>query len=586
MKYFTLFASMLAVSGVAVAQNAQLPAATAAKADVELQKVNITALQKATPVQKSFASRGFDARNAKGFAGSRAEGDFYALFQEPSCLFTTGYTEDGRGIQGVFRHGGAYVDYTFINHSEGAESYVWSYFDFDTNGLTESNDIDLTIFPPYATFDIPALGAEGPAGTAEYYGPGAVDDVPAISYLTGGSTGDITGGVVLGNTTYADSWYDDPEGYKYTGTLENYYPIQSRAWSAAELAELGLEDPDLTAFVNLSPVPNQCYYMTKVWAYLSYDVNEDVTLQCHIRPVEVTENGYLIGSYDIAYGEATISGSSQTAADPFPVFELLSLDEDGMEVEEPLLIDGAIAIIIDGFAGMDVEYLYPVVGEGNTYNYTLNADGRLESVEANGFYTARNFVRFTGTDENGEEAEVFYHSDGFYLQDDVVAFQINDFIFYTDATFTWCYSEEGVEELNFPLAGGEQDIVMNSLFYLDAFEVQVKVDDEWIPLEDMASPWLAVAIDKENNIVSVSVEATTDNRAIQVRLYYPYVTPYEFTVSQGESALGDIFVDKTVKAVEYYDMMGRKLNVQPENGMFIEKSVMTDGSSKSVKIAK
>jgi hypothetical protein len=50
------------------------------------------------------------------------------------------------------------------------------------------------------------------------------------------------------------------------------------------------------------------------------------------------------------------------------------------------------------------------------------------------------------------------------------------------------------------------------------------------------------------------------------------------------SGINEFSVQQDVTAREYYNLQGMKLNKTPENGLYIEKSILTNGSSVSSKI--
>lgn len=76
----------------------------------------------------------------------------------------------------------------------------------------------------------------------------------------------------------------------------------------------------------------------------------------------------------------------------------------------------------------------------------------------------------------------------------------------------------------------------------------------------------------------------TEYREVNVLFEYPGAK-YVYTVKQGDAASVEVVgSDVEVVATKYYDLQGREMKNVPENGIYIQKSILKDGSAKSVKV--
>lgn len=61
---------------------------------------------------------------------------------------------------------------------------------------------------------------------------------------------------------------------------------------------------------------------------------------------------------------------------------------------------------------------------------------------------------------------------------------------------------------------------------------------------------------------------------------------YLYGEAESQAAIEDVTVDAEVVAVEYFNIQGQKLSVEPENGLFIKKEILSNGAVKTAKIVK
>lgn len=61
---------------------------------------------------------------------------------------------------------------------------------------------------------------------------------------------------------------------------------------------------------------------------------------------------------------------------------------------------------------------------------------------------------------------------------------------------------------------------------------------------------------------------------------------YLYGEVEGEAALEDVMADAEVVGVEFFNIQGQKLSVEPDNGLFIKKEMLSNGTVKVTKIVK
>lgn len=113
--------------------------------------------------------------------------------------------------------------------------------------------------------------------------------------------------------------------------------------------------------------------------------------------------------------------------------------------------------------------------------------------------------------------------------------------------------------------------------------------------------WLIVNTDFVNGLngsqyekymtVKFSVDKTKLGNATMSSLSAKVVALYKgkrlvFNIDSKTTGIGSVEADADVVASEYFDMMGRKLNAEPQSGLFIRKDLKADGTTVATKLAK
>ncbi len=505
-----------------------------------------------------------------------------AYYTQPNGVFSYGVAENTAGISpGIdYRFGGAYCDYTFTNQSQNATSYEWSYENVDTEESFTSNAVNLSVNLPLGSLiTSPVLKANGEGGSSAYVYP----NENATVYFRGAVTSQIRfsgndAPTTLGITTYGANWNQDAEwmpGSLFAAPLaDNERPYWERAAKADSVRMVG--------FANVFDKPMQPYFITKMWSWMYVQNSKPLSLLCSIYKAEYDENGDPVKGDLLAEGE-TVVPAYPSGSDFMATFPLYVINEDGDQVEgSAVVINDEIIVEVSGFDGADgLGIIAPIWGTGN-YAYLQN-DIIYLTAPNHAFFDVETIA------DNGQTNSHLLDQAAFYLGDEAGTYyiQTSDLAFMLDAVFPFCSVNEKV--VNIPVSGGEGVLEANCYWVIGTDNstacVLAYAD------ENQNADWLEVSISSENGVqyLTFSADACTDpeGRKVELALYGLAMNPVYFTVNQGAKiSIDGVEADKDVKAVEYYDVMGRKLNAQPENGIFIRKAVMIDGSVRTAKVAK
>ncbi|MDE7442940.1 MAG: hypothetical protein K2M65_02130, partial [Muribaculaceae bacterium] len=247
---------------------------------------------------------------------------------------------------------------------------------------------------------------------------------------------------------------------------------------------------------------------------------------------------------------------------------LLLEDPDLGDVATTVNINSAIIVAIDGGAngndGMAVTGAFlPGTGQVNEYGTAhplylyKDEKGNLDWVSMGGWTF--------GTQGSDDKMYIY-------------ALQIG-----LDLFNSWMNEANGDYAFNAPVAGGSKQFDIDALYRLDAeagvADIYGEGMDDWYTV-DMTS----------QNVMTVTVKALpegTAGRSSELVVYTPG-SERTFTITQGETTGVDVIgIDNAdVINVEYFDLQGRKLNAQPENGIFIQKSLLSNGKTVATKVAK
>ncbi len=124
-------------------------------------------------------------------------------------------------------------------------------------------------------------------------------------------------------------------------------------------------------------------------------------------------------------------------------------------------------------------------------------------------------------------------------------------------------------------SGSAEDIVVSE--YPEW--LQVEVADRTQDVSGMTGEYVEVAF-------AVADNATAIGESCDLVLSYKGCTQ-TYHITLAAAGVDNVAKDNVeVVAVEYYNIQGQKLNVAPENGIFIQKNIKADGSVNNVKVVK
>ncbi len=556
MNYSTSVLAALAISLSAGATapealNKQVPASVQIPATTEQVTLDASAKTISPVVKMRDASF-----NGKAKVAVRAAGDVSYAHPTP---FRTGLSTERRSYSGVMR-GGAYIPVTWKNTSTVTGDCEWNFME----ELYDTNDLSLNL--PFEYYDYPTLtiGDE----TFVYTFVGNDGNNYPYAYMAGGSNANLFGPDDLdyGIQTFTDptsgSWMVlDLFGYPTDESWKEYYGEKA-------------PDAEVTGMCNVFPAPNSPYFTTKMWAWMSVKADQDFPLNVTIYEIE--EDGSI--------GEAIASGETlvPSTSDGMIEFDLMALDEDGLETEEPITISTAVAVVLSGFEG----------SEGLTSLIPVSQPGHVMSIDEwrnhNLPYPNHAYTVISGT-HNGEEFTEYVPQIAAYYTDQTHTelIQTSDYGFFLDATFAWCVPVDGNTVITVPDEGGDVVVPIESYWLPTAYSVYnyAEADAEWI--FDISGNTPADEDYIEFIFNCDALPSDVEGRQIDLTFEAPGIKPLTLTLVQGKpTAISGVNADKNVQSVQYFDMMGRKLNAAPENGLYIQKSVMTDGSVNAVKVVK
>lgn len=165
---------------------------------------------------------------------------------------------------------------------------------------------------------------------------------------------------------------------------------------------------------------------------------------------------------------------------------------------------------------------------------------------------------------------------------------------FIDAARGWIInaSENATDEWNVPVEGeqGKQIFLFASEPSEDGMNWEPTLENgdalpDWLEInmqddyeEDSFSGYVTVELNAE-----ALPQGVTGREAI-VKFSFPTAS-YLYTVKQGDNGAVEVVgVNGEIISNQYFDLQGREVKNVPENGIFIQKSVLSDGSVKSVKV--
>lgn len=534
---------------------------------------------KTSPIQKVKAFASFDKSKALSTRAEEKE-DLFVYYRPASDVMAIGMTTNGYGMWGsTFGFASSYGNIVFNNASAGYSSVLWNYSNVG-NPETVNNELvwdvvtsdvkDLEVKSGIGLMMNPELTVKDASGNELTF-----DNSYVQAYFCGGSASDWFAddelGGQRGSSFYQNYCMLDADGYSGTNFYnysyqpgaqyfnENGVYVNPEDWTnwksmLEEMAKKEIENIAVENFTFFQNKPASPYMMSIMWGPLNVSATADTQLISYIYPVD--EEG--ISETPIALGYASIPKGNTR----IPVFEYVALNEDGDELEEPIVIDSEVAITVEGFVGNDaIKEISPSSGyypfdfrqyEAENFNvitepsmymlFTFDMDGvkyqTLQCLNAIG--------GFDPADENS--ATLFaYHQ------------------MCIDAVFPFVHAVNGEESVNVADAGGEVTVD------LIAYWVGLPELVEEGYFEVSAPEWIKVSFGEESQQgvtpMTLTVEATSTGRTGVVSIKGD-AENFELKVIQGDGAVNAIVLDSNAV---YYDLAGRRV-ANPEKGVYIKKS--------------
>lgn len=477
------------------------------------------------------------------------------------AMFGTGLTSERRGWIGIVRNG-AYNEYTWSVNSTEDAPFTWT---FDEQTFEGNN---LTVTPEFGFYDYPTVTNVNGASYVETAING--ENTYPTQFMSGGNMGNYgmdEAGITTGQRPNSNC-------QSFTGG-ELAYPISDDLKDLL-IEQLGVTDAQMVGYSAFFEKPASPYYVTKFWAWVYQEIEGNSLIPVTVTITEIDENGYLTDNV-IASGETVINAT--TAASEMIEIDLNKLDEEGLETDEPITISTAVLVELSGFAGSPGLNMLNPVFNGGTYT-------TIEEYQAGTYpYRRHAYLNIETTSDDGVEVGMYLvpWPYGSGMGNDYLTLMY-DMWFMLDATFAWGFPADGVYEISIPDEGGEVEVAINSYWLPTAYSMTIPADAD----ADWINGVSGYESTEDGNVYFVfdtqALPSDIEGRTLPITFDAPGIKPFTLTLKQGTAAISGVEADKAIRSLEYYDVMGRKLNAAPDNGLFIEKATMTDGSVKATKI--
>ncbi len=577
MRKFALIVSALAVAVSSFATTPQFS---------EVKKQNkklVVEKQKAVPAGsygKVAAKKAHvDSRQLISPLSTRADENMLVGYEAPEGFLGLGLSEGfvgyGSKPSGV-RKGPAFTPLKWTNISENATEFEWNF-----PYLAEEDGSVVEKLENYATRDVvrsedftevaaPILYGVDAAGNVAVYQMGnSVDEngelgKPSLWFNYGGDCSQFLGydeqGMPMledfgltsyiysinggGYTIFPCMSYDATDDRNYDATT-GLNPV----FTTPSPQGFGFESVKLLGYTNVFPVPAASYFITKMWSWVNVQANKPTVVEMNLYKID--EEGYLTDEI-IAQGVANVNASTRPQ-EIMMSFDLFALDEDGLETDDPVVIDGAFMAEMT-FNVEDFDIFSCAIGAGATWPVEL--EDSPYPIHAMMMLEADGQVRLTRSPY-----------DYFTSNERTELATATDFMWMVDAVFPFTFEVNDNTVAEAPAEGGVVNFEIGSLVGLQYYDAVVSEGGDWINIEE------ATFLNTENGsaILNIPVDALpagVEGRSATVTLEF-YATSLELTINQGKvAAVSVVAADKNA---EYYDLQGRRV-ANPEKGIYIKKT--------------
>lgn len=462
-------------------------------------------------------------------------------------------------------------------------SYAWNYWDFDFYEASSTAESLEVMNQPYIVkglmMDAPALTAD--ADTVYQYGGGVIyggkGHLPQY-FIEGNGLTDVT---EAGLRPF-DPFSDDIEVLSRTGSFGLGANESGSGWDyyASQVENFKV---DGMAQVFQKPAAPYALSSVTVYAAVNCEAGAEITATFYKIDDEGNLTAEVVAEDVYKFPEAF---NSNTAGSYYPItFEFTTEDEFGFELDYTL-VDCSTVMVISGY-------------EENSLVSEFDLNVLFHKQESPSFYVEPN--NFLALCSYGAEGAKYTGLASF------------PYLFYTDDTRTalmYPTSMNILVELEYPYLQTTQNLETNDLFpiqethnlslaagediYMAVFcsgsaaDIMVSDCPEWLEMlvEDRTQDVNGMTGEYVEVAFAVSAEATNVGEACDVTLSYKGCEQ-TYHITHAAAGVDNVAKDNVeVVAVEYYNIQGQKLNVAPENGIFIQRNIKADGTVNNVKVVK
>ncbi|MDE6534696.1 MAG: hypothetical protein K2K82_01655 [Muribaculaceae bacterium] len=531
--------------------------------------------------------------------------DFYSF---PEKVEGNGVTWGVAGNKGVI---------PFLNLSTGATAYEWTYnfMGPDDNEwipmTAETQHLPVAIEGPYQMFSAPILTAFAGEEQKTFNSPFVEQylcgpDLAAFGYYPSnifknweeaGSEYDYFGvttcpvNLSLGSNTYTAEFAVDrkpvdkyKDYYNENGCCMQYVNAINKYYGE----KYDVSNIRMSAYIAMLPEQTQTYLLDQTWFLAYYTASADVTL--NVTVYGITDEGVIDMTKPIGAGEVVLPAHLKASSE-VAIVDLEAVDEEGFPTSNPLVIDGAACVFIEGFNDPSITYFNMLFNGGTEFD-----DPDPDNADVNDYFAsnAAILVDFIAKEKGVEDApelngSKIWDTSIFVYGQEAPFYGATDMNINYNVLFPYVMNDEGGEDLivTAPAEGGDVEYHFNAYFLISGLVEEglmtVESDADWFTCEAVRGVVEVDGKEYATNQINVKAEALpagVEGRQGIVK-FRGYASDFDLVVNQGDVS-GISNVAAANGPVEFFDLQGRKLNNAPANGIYI----MRQGNKTSKCIAK
>ncbi len=517
-----------------------------------------TKMQFATPLKSEKAN--FNVNKTLKFKNASNKSN--ALIQKataqdspwyyPEGMFYFGMSQEGSYLYATILNAPSFTDVTWYNMTDWATASKWSYEDPNSTSQTPeiltSDELDLTTrCDGLSLVNAPTLTAINGTKSEDY----------TLTSIAGQVAG--TPAYVAYMPTQSYLGFDADYGvtsFPAAMGVANYIIDDQRNLLAGKCPLW--EEQGVKAFVNVFDAPAAAYALNSVY-FMGY-INNNVPASSAITvTLYKAEKGYIQDGNDIILvseiGEeighctrtvAELAADMETATDDPTISigqmifdEFILLDEDGYESDVLPATDGALAVVITGWADdaaiTDFALYTNRQASDASGNYDAVADSRLNTT----------FYYWVGDDDH-YAVNLFDNTNG---------------AVFMDMSYGFIFEESDITEWDIPVGGGDKELSFQSNYSI--MDIDGEGMGEWWGLAEEP------VFDAETGLTTVKLTALPLEEGVKGRVAKMTVTCWDEAKATVLLTQGDVSGIDNVTAVEkaeldwnapVYNVMGQKVS--------------------------